>query len=154
MDVRLFREIGALPLFNPDLEGEVPLAVASLREKVRTADALILASPEYAHGVTGVIKNALDWLVSFEAFAGKPVAIFNASPRSTYADPALRETLQVMSAWLVSEACFSSQLVGATMSEDEMVCSPAISADVGSALFALKVAVLDRGSAGEGNALA
>ncbi len=138
VEVRVYPGIRALPLFNPDLEAEVPSEVSSLREAVAAADALIFASPEYAHGVTGVIKNTLDWLVSFEPFAYKPVAIFNASPRSKYADPALRETLQTMSAAIVNEACFSSQLVGAKMSETDMVLSPGISAEIKAALKALK----------------
>jgi NAD(P)H-dependent FMN reductase len=138
IEVRVYSEIQTLPLFNPDLEAEVPPEVNTLREAVAAADALIFASPEYAHGVTGVIKNTLDWLVSFEPFAYKPVAIFNASPRSKYAYPALRETLQTMSASLVNEACFGSQLVGAKMSETDMVLSPAISAEIKAALMALQ----------------
>jgi NAD(P)H-dependent FMN reductase len=137
IDVRMYGEIGTLPLFNPDLEAQYPSEVLSLHEQVQAADALIFASPEYAHGVTGVIKNALDWLVSFEPFAGKPMALFSASPRSLYADPALRETLRTMSASIVDEACFSAQLVGAKMSEDDMVISPAVSAGVRAALAAL-----------------
>jgi len=138
MEVLVYAKIHALPLFNPDLEAEVPFEVTALREEVAAADALIFASPEYAHGVTGVIKNTLDWLVSFEPFAYKPVAIFSASPRSKYADPALRETLQTMSASIVNEACFSFQLVGAKMSETDMVLSPGISAAIEVALGALK----------------
>jgi chromate reductase len=138
INVRVYLEICALPLFNPDLEAQVPSEVTALREAVRGADALIFASPEYAHGVTGVIKNALDWLVSFEPFAFKPVAIFSASPRSRYADPALRETLNTMCASIVNEACFSSQLIGAMMNEDDMVLSPSISVGVREALSALK----------------
>ena len=137
MDVRVYPGVRALPLFNPDLESEVPHEVIDLREEVAAADALIFASPEYAHGVTGVVKNTLDWLVSFEPFAYKPVAIFSASPRSEYADPALRETLQTMSASIVNDACFSFQLVGAKMGEAEMVRSPAISAEIKIALKAL-----------------
>lgn len=49
MEVRVYPEIRALPLFNPDLEMRVPPEVAALREEVAAADALILASPEYAH---------------------------------------------------------------------------------------------------------
>lgn len=137
IDVRVYGRIGALPLFNPDLEAHYPSAVLSLYEQVQAADAVIFASPEYAHGVTGVIKNALDWLVGFAPFAGKPVALFSASPRSQHADPALRETLRTMSASIVDEACFSTQLVGARMSEDDMVFSPAVSAGVRAALAAL-----------------
>lgn len=138
VDVKVFAQTGALPLFNPDLEIQVPLPVASLREEVAAAGALIFASPEYAHGVTGAIKNTLDWLVSFEPFAFKPVAIFNASPRSRYADPALRETLRTMSAAIVDEACFSAQLVGAGMGEGEMLASPEISKAIVAALEALR----------------
>jgi chromate reductase, NAD(P)H dehydrogenase (quinone) len=82
--------IGSLPLFNPDIEASPPEAVELWCSQVRAADALLFASPEYAHGVTGAMKNALDWLVSFESFVGKPVAIINTSPQSHHADSALR----------------------------------------------------------------
>ena len=85
-----------------------------------------------------MIKNTLDWLVSFEPFAYKPAAIFSASPRSKYADPALKETLQTMSAAIANEACYSSQLVGTKMSEDDLVLSPGISAEIRAALVPLK----------------
>ncbi|UZJ30351.1 NADPH-dependent FMN reductase [Streptomyces endophytica] len=76
-------DIGALPHFNPDLDGEdatPPAAVAALRTAVASADALLVVSPEYAHGVPGVLKNALDWLVSSGEVVHKPVAVITASP--------------------------------------------------------------------------
>jgi hypothetical protein len=76
--------------------------------------------------------------VSFEPFAYKPVALFSASPRSLHADPALRETLQTMSAAMVDAACFSHQLVGARMSEEDMLGSAAISGSIRAALAALQ----------------
>jgi chromate reductase, NAD(P)H dehydrogenase (quinone) len=110
-------EIGELPLFNPDLDrselqATVPLPVRALRERVEGADALLIASPEYAHGVSGVLKNALDWLVSFPPFVDKSVAVFNASPRSLHADAALREILATMSARIVADACLALPLRG------------------------------------------
>ena len=66
---------GELPLFNPDLELLLPSAVVALHARILAADALLIASPEYAHGVTGTVKNILDWLVSFEPFVYKPVAV-------------------------------------------------------------------------------
>ncbi|MFA6608269.1 MAG: NADPH-dependent FMN reductase [Sphingomonas sp.] len=95
---------GALPLFNPDLESDLPPTVRTFRERIAAADALLIASPEYAHGVSGVIKNALDWLVSSEHFAGKPVAVLNAAARAHHADAALREILSTMSARIVDDA--------------------------------------------------
>ena len=108
--VTIFDGLAALPLFNPDLEHDMPSPVTRLHAAIDDCDALVIASPEYAHGVTAVIKNALDWLVSFEGFVNKRVAVFNASPRSLHADAALRETLTTMSADLVIDACLALPL--------------------------------------------
>ena len=142
VEVRLFRTAGELPLFNPDLEARLPPQVALLHAELSAADALLIASPEYAHGVTGTIKNALDWLVSFEPFANKPVAVFNASPRAHHADMALRETLKTMSAVIVEEASISIPLLGAHLTEDGMVADPAVSRVISSSLVALHSAVV------------
>ena len=136
MQLRLFNAPGELPLFNPDLEAHLPQKIVTLHGEVESADALLIASPEYAHGVTGTIKNVLDWLVSFEPFINKPVAVFNASPRAHHADEALRETLRTMSAVIVEEASVSIPLLGAGLSEDAMVEDPAVSRAVRSALLA------------------
>lgn len=102
--VTVYHGLGDLPLFNPDIEGRSIESVTNFHAQVANADALLIASPEYAHGVTGTTKNALDWLVSFEPFTYKPVGIFNASPRAQHADAALREILKTMSAMVVEEA--------------------------------------------------
>ena len=54
-------EIRDFPLFNEDLEGDVPESVLKARKKVKEKDALIFVSPEYNHSISGVLKNALDW---------------------------------------------------------------------------------------------
>jgi len=112
-----------LPLFNPDLEADLPAAVRRLHAAIDECAALLIASPEYAHGVSGVLKNALDWLVSFEGFVGKPVAIFNASPASVHAHAALREILTTMSASIVEPACLALPLRGLRLDEDGMIAS-------------------------------
>ena len=119
--LEIFEDIGALPLFNPDLEADLPAVVRTLHAAVADADALLIASPEYAHGITGVLKNALDWLVSFPPFVDKRVAIFNASPRSLHADAGLRETLTTMSANLVTGACLALPLRGLNLTEQQML---------------------------------
>jgi len=139
-----------LPLFNPDLEADPPPPVARLHAAVAQADGLVIASPEYAHGVTGTIKNALDWLVGFEPFIHKPVAVLNASPRAHHADDALRETLRTMSAVIVEEACVAIPLLGAHLDEDGMVAAPAVAAAVARALAALEAACAPHASEGEG----
>jgi NAD(P)H-dependent FMN reductase len=121
--VELFDGIGRLPLFNPELEAAMPAPVRELHEQVAAGDGLGIASPEYAHGVTGVLKNALDWLVSFEGFVDKRVAIFNASPRSVHADTQLREILTTMSASLVTDACLALPFRGTGITEQGILDS-------------------------------
>ena len=102
-----------LPLFNPDLDIEpAPLPVRTLRDAIIAADALIISSPEYAHGVPGALKNALDWLVSGVEIYGKPIALLNPSPRSLYAHAQLAETLRTMGAALIEQACVSLPIAG------------------------------------------
>lgn len=100
--------LAALPAFNPDDEmGDAPIphAVMTWRSALANADAVLISSPEYAHGVPGVLKNALDWVVGSGEFVGKPVGVLNASTASQYAHPQILETLGVMSASLIPDAC-------------------------------------------------
>ena len=74
--------IGDLPLYNYDVQqAGFPPPVTALAEKMRAADALLIASPEYNYSTSGVLKNAIDWLSRLpeQPFAGKPVALMGAS---------------------------------------------------------------------------
>ena len=75
-------DISAIPLYNEELSAQgFPAAVEQLREQVRAADALLIATPEYNYSVPGVLKNAIDWVSRppEQPFAGKPVALMGAS---------------------------------------------------------------------------
>lgn len=145
--VTVFDSLGELPLFNPDRETDPPAAIVRFRSHVADAAALLIASPEYAHGVTGTIKNALDWLVSFEPFAYKPVAVLNASPRARHADAALRETLRTMAAVIVEPASVTIPLLGSKLDEEGMIASQTVAASARDVLAALADAVIARGPA-------
>lgn len=94
----LYDRLGALPIFNADDEGErLPPEAARLNEAVSRADGVVISCPEYAHGIPGGLKNALDWLVSGPAAVGKPVMLVHASHRSLISRDALREVLHTMS---------------------------------------------------------
>jgi NAD(P)H-dependent FMN reductase len=141
VDIQLCTFVGDLPLFNPDLQDMPPMSVMALQMQVAAADALLIASPEYAHGVTGAVKNLLDWLVSFEPFVNKPVAVLNASPRAHHADAALRETLRTMSAALVEPASLSIPLLGSSLGEADMADAPVVVAAIQTCLTELQIAV-------------
>src|SRR5215469_18211087 len=97
--------LGNLPHFNPELDKEpLPPTVRDFRSQLNSSAGVIISSPEYAHGIPGVLKNALDWLVASGELYEKPVAFFNASPRTSYAQASLTETLTVMMARLIPEA--------------------------------------------------
>jgi NAD(P)H-dependent FMN reductase len=131
VDVLLFDEHKQFPLFNPEL-AELPAGVRALYEAIDGADALLIASPEYAHGVTGTIKNTLDWLVGHPGFVGKPVALLNPAWKSHHADESLREILRMMSAELILDACVRIPVIGAGVAPDAIAASarfaPAIDA--------------------------
>ena len=94
----IYEGLGHLPIFNPDDEGErTPLQATSLIDAVARADGFIVSCPEYAHGVPGGLKNALDWLVSRDAAVGKPAMLVHASPRSLISRAALGEIMRTMS---------------------------------------------------------
>jgi chromate reductase, NAD(P)H dehydrogenase (quinone) len=125
--VLVYRDLARLPPFNPDDDVEdrrKPEPVETLRALVGASDAIVIATPEYAHGLPGAFKNALDWLVASETFAGKPVALVNASPRAFHAQASLREILSTMAARLLPEACADLPLTGKTVSADDVLAVP------------------------------
>lgn len=141
----LYEGLGELPHFNPDLNDEnVLLAVADWRAHLRAADGIIFSVPEYAHGVPGVVKNALDWVVGSGEFVGKPVTLFNASPRGTYAQASLTETLIVISSIFVTEGRFTSPHLGKPLSTEEILADANLSAVLRKALhsFLLRISAV------------
>ena len=100
-EMQLFEGLGSLPAFNPDLDETAPASVTSFRAMVAAADAIAISSPEYAHGVPGVLKNALDWLVGSGELYRKPVGLLHLSDRGEYARASLREILATMGAEIV-----------------------------------------------------
>jgi chromate reductase, NAD(P)H dehydrogenase (quinone) len=129
-----FTEIGLLPLFNPDLELAPPESVLAFRQAVANSDALLIARPEYAHGITSALKNALDWLVSFEPFSGKVVSLINLSARATHADSSTREILSTMSAVLHLESSVKINLGSNVFRVEQMLGSPEVSMKIVNAL--------------------
>jgi len=133
----IYRELASLPHFNPDLDNDaVSSAVTDFRFRLCKSSGVVISSPEYAHGVPGVLKNALDWLVRSGELYEKPVALFSASPRATFAQASLTETLKVMTARLISEASITVPLLGKGFDEPKIISDPDLSRTLRSALVA------------------
>ncbi|MER8389578.1 NAD(P)H-dependent oxidoreductase [Mesorhizobium sp. M0166] len=122
--VAVYDGLGRLPIFNPDDEGErTPPQAGALIDVVTRADGVIVSCPEYAHGVPGGLKNALDWLVSRDAAVDKPATLVHASPRSLFARAALAEIMRTMSFALYEEAALEIALLGKRPPEVEDILS-------------------------------
>jgi chromate reductase len=99
----------------------IPTNEASrLIDAVARADGLIVSCPEYAHGVPGGLKNALDWLVSRDAAVAKPAMLAHASPRSLFARAALAEIMRTMS-FALSDGGLEIALLGKKPPEVEAI---------------------------------
>jgi chromate reductase, NAD(P)H dehydrogenase (quinone) len=98
-EVILFDGLSSLPHFNPDDNHDpMPAPVARFRQLLQQADGVLICTPEYAHGVPGTLKNAIDWVVSSNEFSGKPTMLLTASTDGSFAHKALLETLRVIEA--------------------------------------------------------
>jgi chromate reductase len=112
-EIVLYTGLGSLPHFNPDLDtDDPPEAVKALRHEIGFCNGLLICSPEYAHGVAGSMKNALDWLVSSFEFPEKSIALINTSERAIHAPAQMREILTTMSARLIDGASITLPLWG------------------------------------------
>jgi chromate reductase len=107
MSIQIYADLASVPPYDDDIRlAGFPPVVAALRDRVRAADALIFATPEYNRSFTGVLKNAIDWLSRPPAqpLDGKPAAVMGASPGAigtALANYHLRQVLSVLSVHVV-----------------------------------------------------
>ena len=142
-------EIGApldrLPHFNADLDGDdPPTTVRAWRAELTAADAVLFCSPEYGHGIPGVLKNSLDWLVSSGELHHKPVAVVNATPHhggGLKAQASLVQTLQAIDAIVVEGGCISVPAVRQKLDAEGGVTDPDTARELRACLEALASAV-------------
>lgn len=141
VEISLYQNLADLPQFNPDIEHDAPPLVEDLRSLLRACDGVIIASPEYAHGVPGAIKNALDWVVGGTDLTAKPVALINASGRAVHAQAALAEILTTMGWIVVAAASPTIPVSGKEYDEATIIGNPALAGPLQAALKALVQAV-------------
>lgn len=126
-EIELYAELDRLPVFNPDREHDTPHEVRELAGRIARCRGIVIAAPEYAHGISGGLKNALDWLVSRSEIPGKPVMLVHGSSRSHVSRAHLREVLTTMSCRLSVAPEFEIHLIGKTTAEiDDSLDAPAM----------------------------
>lgn len=105
----IYNGLESLPHFNPELEEPAPPpVVVAFRKELAAADAVVFCTPEYAFGLPGALKDALDWIVSSGEFTNKPVILISASPLATGGEKALislETTIKVMGAKIPANGC-------------------------------------------------
>lgn len=102
VNFKIYEGIGSLPHFSPELDGDdAPAVVQDFRDQLNAADAILICTPEYAFGVPGVLKNALDWTVGSGNFDHKPVALITASLSGEHAHQSLLLTFKALNANMI-----------------------------------------------------
>ncbi len=130
IDYTIYNGIKELPHFNPDIDRMKPPAVVEdFRKTLDESHALIICTPEYAKGVPGVLKNALEWLVSSAELYKKPVAVITASPSTSGGDKAhesLLLTLGMLDATVVKNGSLLVPSVRTKFKDDATVTDESI----------------------------
>ncbi len=99
VDYTMYEDMGNIPLFD---ESNIPPAsVSKLRKLLASVDGILICSPEYAFGISGVLKNAIDWMVSSGEFFDKPVAVITGAVNGEKAHDSLLLILEALSAKVV-----------------------------------------------------
>lgn len=124
-ELKIYDGLATLPHFNPDLDIEdVHPAVAAFRRQVAQSQGVLICTPEYAMGVPGTLKNALDWTVSSMEFSKKPTALITASLSGEKAHSSLLETLEVIEAIVTSETQLLISFVKTKINERAEITDP------------------------------
>jgi chromate reductase len=135
----IYDSLAEIPPFDPGNDNESPpKPVSELRNFITNADAIIICTPEYAYGVPGQLKNALDWTVSSGSFSGKPTALITASTGGENAHAALVKILGAIDADLLQDATLLISFIRSKMSSEGNIND----AETGKSLKAVFNAVL------------
>lgn len=100
----LFNELKSIPPFDPDDDIDpAPIKISEFRKRIKEADGVLICTPEYAMGVPGTLKNAIDWTVSSAEFSKKPTILITASSVGEKGHAALLETLRIIECTIPEE---------------------------------------------------
>ncbi|WP_212003195.1 NADPH-dependent FMN reductase [Chitinophaga sp. HK235] len=124
--VEVFEGLTNIPHFNPDIDHDNPPAeVVAFRRRLREADAVLICTPEYAIGVPGTLKNAIDWTVSSMELSRKPVALITAGTSGFKAHESLLGTLLIIESNIATTAQIVISGVKTKINQDGIITDTA-----------------------------
>ena len=122
LHIRIFQGLQDIPHFNPDLDTEnPPEKIIDFRRRLREADGILICTPEYAMGVPGTLKNAIDWTVSSMEFSHKPVALITASSAGHEGHLSLMKTLKIIEADIPDGSQLLISFIKTKLSADKII---------------------------------
>ena len=111
VEILVYAKVKEYPIFDPDSANtNEPAVVIEFRKLVKEADGILIACPEYVHGVPGGFKNQLDWIVGSGELEGKLIALINTRERSKHAPLALVEIIKTMGGIIIEAASLTISL--------------------------------------------
>lgn len=123
MQIIIYNGLGALPIFNQDLEGDnTPESVLEFCQAIDSCDGLVISSPEYVRAIPGGLKNAIDWLVSRQEVMSKPIALAHASHRGDDMLLSLRVVLATVSERFTEEVFLRIPLQSTESVTEKTIC--------------------------------
>lgn len=141
MEFTIYGGLGDLPHFNPDIDIDNGFApVEGLRTQLKEANGVLICTPEYGNGVPGVLKNALDWIVSSGEFMNKPTAVISASPTPMGGDKAhasLLLTLKMINAEIVEGGTMMIPHITLKLDKEGVITDPEMKQELRSVIRAL-----------------
>jgi len=122
VEFKIYTSIGEIPAFNDS--SKIPFPVAGFIKQVEEADGVFFCIPEYAFGVPGALKNALDWTVATTAFSDKPVALITAASQGQKAHAALLHTLTAIGSKMNDESNLLISFIRSKLDEHRGIKDP------------------------------
>ena len=130
-EIKIFNGLSGIPHFNPDLDTDnPPEAVRGFRMRLAEAEGILICTPEYAMGVPGTLKNAIDWTVSSCEFSHKPVALITASSVGQKGHLSLLETLRIIESDIPDDSQLLISFVKTKVNSEGKITDPETEAKV------------------------
>ena len=143
--ITLYDGLDTLPHFSPERDKDpAPEPVLALRAQLHRADVVLICTPEYIHGMPGVLKNMLDWIASSGEFVNKPVGVMSAGPSDlggSRAHESLSHTLEVLMAVVPNGASLIVPYIRQRLAADGTIIDPLLMQELRTIIDALVGAV-------------